>query len=245
MKKHSITTSRRKHKMQLFMSLEFCIISLLAVGTIVFLALYIIGIRISVTWESYVCNNLNVMLVSIATGYIVSYLFYILTIHIQNYKQSLINERVMSCYLSKYKNRLLYCFGGIIYFLKMGSKKEITGIPEITKLFESRNYKDKIIANIIKVSNDKDGICIIKDFERLENEFQYITELNALHKSRFSDDIYFLQINNWSEIIYIIKDEILHKYQNFQILEDANTISLINKNFDMVNKAVEVEKLIN
>lgn len=225
------------------MSLDFCIISLFAVISIIFLVLYAFGVRIFVEWELCVCDNLNEMLVSIATGYVISYLFYILTVHIQNYKQSLVNERVMSFYLSKYKNRLLYCFGGLICFLKSDDEKSIGRIPEIAELFESSKCEDKIMVNIIK--SGKSASNIVKDFERLDNEFQHITALNALHKSRFSNDIYFLQTHCWSEIIYIIKDEILHNYQGSQILENEGTISLINKNFDMVNHAVEIEKLIN
>ena len=127
--------------------------------------------------------------------------------------------------------------------LKSDDEKSIGRIPEIAELFESSKCEDKIMVNIIK--SGKSASNIVKDFERLDSEFQHITALNALHKSRFSNDIYFLQTHCWSEIIYIIKDEILHNYQGSQILENEGTISLINKNFDMVNHAVEIEKLIN
>lgn len=242
MRKYKFLSLSQRHKIQLFMSFEFWIMSLFAAICIVFLVLYAIDIQISVNFESHICDNFNVILVSIATGYIVSYLFYFLTVHIPDYKQTLANERVMSYYLSKYKNQLLYCFGGIAYFMKSNNIKEIKEIPEIKRLFESTNCNDKIILDVTKSSNKND---LIKNFERLWEIFQYITELNAFHKSRFSKGIYDLQINCWSEFIYNLKDEILHNYQNFQMLEDEDNISLINKNFNIANKAIEIEKLIN
>lgn len=79
----------------------------------------------------------------------------------------------------------------------------------------------------------------------MEDAFQNLLNLNALYKGRFSNEIYQLQISEWNDILFIIKDEIRNPKTDFNILNDSKTEYLINQNFDLANKAVQVNILIN
>lgn len=225
------------------MSIDFIIISIIMIICLTYLISYTFNIPIPYILPNNLDynNNLNTIIVSITTSYLVSYIVYILTIHIQNYKNTLLNERIICHYLSNYKYNLLYSFGGLTLKLKNENKNKKFNIPEITRLLESTEKKDTIIVNTIKYY---DNNSLIRSFEDLDNSFKQIQSLNALYKTRFSKDIYYLQINSWTDIIFIIKDEILHEYQDFRNLEDEKVLDLINRNFEITNDAIKFCKKI-
>ncbi len=138
------------YKLRIFITREFCSLSFLAIACVVFLLIFAFGVRIFVDLDNNICGNINSILVSITTGYLVSYFVYLLTIHIPNYSQIIVNDRIICNYLSSYRDRLLYSFGGLIYILKNGEPEKYIEIPEITKLFESHECKDESIVKIIQ-----------------------------------------------------------------------------------------------
>ena len=79
----------------------------------------------------------------------------------------------------------------------------------------------------------------------MEDAFQNLLNLNALYKGRFTSEISQLQISGWSDILFIIKDEIRDSKTNFSILDDSQTKILIKQNFDLANKAIQINTLIN
>ena len=237
-----------RYKLKLFITRELCILSFLAIVCVVILLLFSFNIRIYVDLDNNICDNINYILVSITSGYLVSYLVYLLTVRIPDYTQAIVNDRIICNHLSLYKDRLLYSFGGLIYILKREGK--IIEIPEITKIFESHESKDKIVVKTIQLTYDfeskiTNNFLLAKEFERLEDAFQNLLNMNAMYKGQFSQDIYQLQISEWSDILFIIKDEIRKPKTNFSILNDSKTKSLINQNFDLANKAIKVNNLIN
>lgn len=230
------------YKLKIFVNKGFFILSLLTIVCVVILLLFAFDIRISVNLDNNICDNINSILVSITSGYLVSYFVYLLTVHIPNYTQTIVNDRIICNHLLSYRNRLLYSFGGLIYILKEEGKS--IEIPEITKLFESQEYKVKIIQWTYN-SKSNNNFLLVKEFERLEDAFQNLLNLNASYKGRFSNAIYQLQISEWRDILSIIKDEIRNSKDNYNILNNSHTTSLINQNFDLVNKAAQVNILIN
>lgn len=239
------------YKLKIFVTRGFCVLSFITIICIVFLVLFAFDILILTDLNNNICNNINSILMSITSGYLVSYFVYLLTVHFPNYAQTIINDRIICNHLSLYRNRLLYSFGGLIYKLKEEKEeKKIIKIPEITKMFESHEYKDKSIVKTIQwtynsQSENNNNLLLAKDFERLEDAFQNLLNLNALYKGRFSNEIYQLQISEWNDILFIIKDEIRNPKTDFNILNDSKTEYLINQNFDLANKAVQVNILIN
>lgn len=235
-----------KYRLKIFVTVDFCILSILALGCVAMLVLFAFNFRISVALNNNICDNINSILVSITSGYLVSYFVYLLTVHIPSFTQIIVNDRIICNHLLLYRNSLLYSFGGLIYILKEDGK--FIQIPEITKLFESHEYKDKSMVKIIQLTYDlksksNNNLLLVKDFERLENAFQNLLNLNAFYKGRFSNAIYQLQISEWSNILFIIKDEIRDPKNDFSILNEPETISLLNQNFDLVNKAVSINIL--
>lgn len=239
------------YKLKIFATRGFCVLSFLAIVCVVLLLLFAFDIRISFDLYNNICDNINSILVSITTGYLVSYFVYLLSVHIPNYDQTIVNDRIICNYFSSYKNLLLYSFGGLIYKLNEekgdGEEKKVLDIPEITKIFNSQSFKDRIIFGMIQdtYNSENNNLLLVKDFERLEVAFQNLLNLNALYKGRFSHEIYQLQISVWSDILIIIKNEIRNPKTNFSIINDSETKSLINQNFDLVNKAIQVNNLIN
>lgn len=233
------------YKIKIFVTLVFCILTFLTIVCTVFLLLFVFNVRVTVDLDNNICDNINSTLVSITTGYLVSYFVYLLTIHIPNYTQTIVNDRIICNHLSSYRDKLLYSFGGLIYLNK---EEGIIEIPEIIKLFQSDEWKDKYIVKIIQQtynSNSNNNLLLAKDFERLKDAFQNLLNLNALYKGRFSNEIYQLQISGWNDILFIIKDEIRNPKNDLKILNDSQTKSLINQNFDLANKAAKVDILIN
>lgn len=63
-------------------------------------------------------------------------------------------------------------------------------------MFESHEYKDKSIEKKTiqwtynSQSENNNNLLLAKDFERLEDAFQNLLNLNALYKGRFSNEIY-------------------------------------------------------
>ncbi len=237
------------YKLNLFVTWEFSVLSFLTLVCVVILLLYAFDIQMYVDLDNKICNNLNSILLSITSGYIVSYFVYLLTAYIPNYDQALVNDRIICNHLSLYRDNLLYSFGGLVYIYKKKYLKDVIDIPTITKLFDSEEYKDKTIVRIIQStynSNSKeDDLLLVKQFERLEDSFRNLLSLNAFYKGRFSHEIYQLQISEWANILYIIKSEIQYPLDGSSILEIPNTRLLINKNFCLANKAANVNALIN
>lgn len=236
------------YKIKVFVTLKFCIFTFLTIVCIAFLLLFAFDIRISVDLDNDICDNINSVLVGITTGYLVSYFVYLLTVHIPNYTQTIVNDRIICNYLRLYRNRLLDCFGGLVYILKERGK--IIEIPEITKLFGSHENKDVIIVRTIQSiydleSKNNQNLLLAKDFERLENAFQNLLNLNALYKGRFMKEIYQLQISEWGGVLFNIKDEIKNPINDYSILDYSKTKLLINQNFDLANKAIQVNAIIN
>lgn len=236
------------YKIKAFVTLGFCILTFLTILCIVFLLLFVFDVRVTVDLDNNVCGNINSVLVSITTGYLVSYLVYLLTVHIPNYTQIIVNDRIISYYLSSYRDRLLYSFGGLMYILEKKNHEKNIEIPEITKLFESQKYQDIKIVEIIQGTynlESNNNLLLAKDFERLEDAFQNLLNLNALYKGRFSNKIYQLQISGWSDLLFTIKDEIRNPKTNFSILNYSETKSLIKQNFDLTNESIQINTLIN
>lgn len=236
------------YKLKLFITKEFCVLSFLVIVCVVILLLFTFNIRICVDLDNNICNNINSVLVSITSGYLVSYLVYLLTVRIPDYTQAIVNDRIICNRLSSYKDRLLYSFGGLTYILKKEGK--IIEIPGITKLFESHEPKDEFIVKIIQLTYDLESkitnnLLLAKEFERLEDAFQNLLNMNAMYKGQFSHDIYQLQTSSWIDIILIIKEELKSSLDGFDILNDSKTIILINQNFDLANKAIEINNLYN
>lgn len=235
------------YKIKVFVTLGFCILTFLTILCIVFLLLFVFDVRVTVDLNNSVCGNINSVLVSITTGYLVSYLVYLLTVHIPNYTQTIVNDRIICNYLSSYRDRLLYSFGGLMYILEKENHEKDIEIPEITKLFESQKCRDKIIVETIRRTynlKSNNNLVLAKDFERLEDAFQNLLNLNALYKGRFSNKIHQLQKSGWSNLLLIIEDEIKNPKTNFSILNNSGTKSLINQNFDLANKAIQINTLI-
>lgn len=239
------------YKLKIFVTRGFCSLSFLAIACVVFLFIFAFGVRIFVDLDNNICGNINSILVSIATGYLVSYFVYLLTVHIPNYSQTIVNNRIICNYLSSYRDRLLYSFGGLIYKLQEekedGEEKKVFEIHEIAKIFHSQSVKDGIISGMIQstYNSKNNNLLLIKDFERLEDSFQNLLTLNVLYKGVFSREIYELQTSEWSDIISIIKNEINLGLKEFKILNRTDTQLLINQNFDLTNKAAKVNTLIN
>ena len=61
------------YKLKTFVTWEFCILSFLAIVCIVILLLFAFNIRIYVDLDNNICDNINSILVSITSGYLVSY----------------------------------------------------------------------------------------------------------------------------------------------------------------------------
>lgn len=234
------------YKINVFVTLGFCILTFWAIVCIVFLLLFVFDVRVTVDFDNNTCDNINSVLVSITTGYLVSYFVYLLTIHIPNYDQTIINDRIICNHLSLYRNRLLYSFGGLIYKLMKENSKNFIQISEIMKMYKSQEIKDEIIFEAIRdtYNSKNNNLLLVKDFERLEDSFQNLLSLNALYKGRFSNEIYLLQISEWSDVLFIIKDEIRNPKTDFRILNDSQTKSLINQNFDLANKAIKINAII-
>lgn len=238
------------YKIKVFVTLGFCFLTFWTIVCIVFLLLFAFDIRIPVDLDNNICGNINSILVSTATGYVVSYFMYLLTVHIPNCAQTIINDRIICNHLLAYRNRLLYSFGGLVYMLKIHGQdseaKEVFEIPDITKLFNCKSAKDEIIFGIIQstCNSEYSNLSLSKEFERLQDAFQTLISLNALYKGRFSREIYHLQTSRWRESLFIIKDELKCPKTGFNVL-DPETLSLINQNFDLANKAVKVDILIN
>lgn len=239
------------YKIKIFVTRDFCILSFLVIVCVVILLLFVFDIRISVDLDNNICDNINSILVSITSGYLVSYFVYLLTVHIPSFAQTIINDRIICNHLSLYRDKLLYSFGGLMYkFEGQEEEKKVIKIPEITKLFESHDERDKFMVKIIQSTYNSESkkinnLLLVKDFERLEDAFLNLLNLNALYKGRFSHEIYQLQTSQWTNILFIIKDEIRDQKIGFEILNDLETKSLINKNFDLANKAAIVYTLIN
>lgn len=239
------------YKIKIFVTKDFCILSFLVIVCVVFLLLFVFNIRIYVDLNNKICDNINSILVSLTSGYLVSYFVYLLTVHIPSFAQTIINDRIICNHLSSYRNKLLYSFGGLMYKLKGQEEgKEVVKIPEITRLFESHDEIDKFMVKIIQStynseSKNMNNLLLVKNFERLEDSFQNLLNLNAFYKSRFSHEIFQLQTSIWTNILFIIKDELRDPKTGFSMLNDSETKSLISRNFDLANSGATVYTLIN
>lgn len=244
MKKNNFFASL-KYKSQKFLSFNFCVIFILAIISTGYILLYIFDIQ-TFAWMYSPLLKKREILLSLTTGYIVSFFIYLLTVHIPNFKQLIANERVMCYYISNYRSNLIYSFGGLVYKFNREGKQGMIEIPEITKLFASSQVRDKLSVDIIKFAyTPNDNKHLAREFERLENSFQQIITYNALYKSQFAKDIYSIQTNSWAETIYIIKDEIQNEWSNYKNLNSKYITTLISKNFELVNKATKIDNLIN
>lgn len=239
------------YKIKIFVTRDFCILSFLVIVCVAILLLFVFDIRISVDLDNNICDNINSILVSITSGYLVSYFVYLLTVHIPGFTQTIINDRIICNHLSSYRDKLLYSFGGLVYKFKgEEEKKEVIKIPEITRMFESHDENDRFMVKIIQSTYNSElknmnNLLLVKDFERLEDAFQNLLNLNAFYKSRFSHEIFQLQISKWTNILFIIKDELRDPKTGFSMLNDSETKSLISRNFDLANRGATVYTLIN
>ena len=233
---------RFKYKTQVFLSLDFIILSCLLLVSMAYLVYYIFNVR-----ERTLCENINSVLISAASGYIVSYFVYLLTVHIPGYHQIVNNERIICNFLSSYRDNLLYGFGGLTKKLQMENSENVIEIQAVTELFKSHELKDSLKVQIIQntCNSDNANLLLAKDFERLASAFLHIVQINAVYKSHFSHDINQLQIDNWHEVLFIIKDELTKPKTGFDILKNQYVKDLIDKNFELANRGAELDKLLN
>ena len=235
------------YKFNVFVTKEFCALSFLAIACVIILILYVFDVRIYTDWDNRICENFNLILNSVTSGYVTSYFMYFITVHIPNYAQRIVSDSIICDQLSSYKDKLLYSFGELIYILKKEGLENTIDIPEITRLFESEECKDKVMVYIIqsRCNIEHKKKLLINEFESLEDDFMKILSLNTSYKSIFSYEISQLQTSLWIKVLSLLRSEIQHSLDGFEILKRSYVLSLINQNFCLVNKAAKINTIIN
>lgn len=232
------------YRLRQFCSVGYCLLTIFVGMSCVYLIFYAFELSLFAEFSDNFCNSINSVLLSISTGYIVSYILYVFTVHVPNFRQNIASERIMCHYLSNYRDELFLCFGGLYYKLKKENSLEVIKIPDIMRIFSSKEMKDEFLVKIINATYDIENNYLVTDFERLKHTFEQIVMINALYKSRFSDDINYLLMNNWAALLYSIKDELQNNRLNFEMLQDKDCELLISKNFQMVEISSKIGDLL-
>ena len=155
---------KKYYKVKLFISIAFCILTIVLIICIVFLLCYIIGFRIPIELDNATCENINMIVVSLTTGYIVSYITYVLSAHIPNYKHEIRNERLLRMsYLWRYKTDLTECFSLLVHLHRKNLPK-ISQIEEIKSFFLKSNYKWFYHEYLINEAKQSKGKSIISNY---------------------------------------------------------------------------------
>lgn len=226
---------KKYYKVKLFFSIAFCVLTTVSVLCVVFLLCYIIGIRIPIDLDNATCENINMILVSLTTGYIASYITYLLSAHIPNYNLEIKNEYILRrYYLWRYKSELIECFSLLVY-LHGDNLPKISQIVEIKNFFSESNNMwiyHKYLINEVKSSN---GNSLITRFEKLINTSNLILSVSQGYKSELSFTIAKTINPEWFDFIHIIQCDINGSSDKFKLIDDQ--FNLVNLNFQLVKDA--------
>lgn len=231
----SIERKINRYKIKLFCSLAFCILTAIVILCSVFLICYICGERFYVNLDNATCEIINMILVSLTTGYIASYITYLLSAHIPNYNLEIKNEYILRrYYLWRYKSELIECFSLLVY-LHGDNLPKISQIVDIKNFFSESNNKwfyHKYLINEVESSNGK---SLITRFEKLINTSNLILSVSQGYKSELSFTIAKTINPEWFDLIQIIQCDLSGSYDNFKLIEDQ--FEIVNLNFELVKDA--------
>ena len=229
------TKKINRYKIKLFCSFAFRILTAIVILCFVFLICYISGVCFPVNLDSATCENINMILVSLSTGYIVSYITYLLSVHIPSYNLELRNEHILRrYYLWRYKSELIECFSLLVY-LHGNNLPKISQIVELQNFFLESNNKwlyHKYLINEVESSNGK---TLVTRFEKLINTSNLILSISQGYKSELSFTIAKTINPEWFDLIQIIQCVISDSYNNFKLVEDQ--FNLVKLNFELVKNA--------
>lgn len=171
------------------------------------------------------------ILVSLTTGYIVSYITYLLSAHIPNYKRETRNERLLrESYLWRYKTDLVECFSLLVH-LHSTKIAKISQIEEIKDFFLKSNRKWFYHEYLINEAKQSKGQSIISHLEKLINSSKTLLSMSQVYDCKLSFQIANAIKPEWVDLIQIIQADITGKYNSLSILEKQ--YNLVKQNFDL------------
>lgn len=223
-----------KFKKTSFFTMLFIILSILFITSILFIVLFLIGFRIYVSWDDMVCDNINDSLIAISTSYIVSYIIYVVTFHIPNYKQKKENEKIMKNVLDDYRYHLIKCFSMFVILYDNQCFDKIKNIEEIRD-FIARTSDDKTKEYIIKKSYEILGKeTLIDDFKKLGNTFEKMYAYANTHVCNVTSIINEIYFDDWNAILNIIISDLNCNLNDFKIYSQDYIIEKIKGYFRLI-----------
>lgn len=222
---------KKYYKVKLFFSIAFCILTIVSVFCVIFLLYYIIGIRIQIDLDNATCENINMILVSLTTGYIVSYITYILSAHIPNYSRELQNEKILrEQYLSRYRTDLTECFS-LLYHLYRDDLSTLNKIKEVNNFFMESNprwfYNEHLIAEVEKTN----GKSLIPLFEKLKETSNLVLSMSKIYNCKLTIPLANAINPQLHDLIKIMQCEISNNITNFYFI--TGSMDLIVENFTL------------
>ena len=183
------------------------------------------------------------ILVSLTTGYIVSYITYLLSAHIPNYSREIRNENLLrKHYLWHYKSELVNSFSLLKHLYKEHDELQshLSTIPEINDFFKGDDIFSKYNKLLIQELDNEGASYLFNQFKKLEVSANLLLAVSRSCSCNLSDKINQLLTPVWFKSFEVIYGEL----KNLQIVENNDVSqdkldqynSLRSQNLDFIIK---------
>lgn len=168
------------------------------------------------------------ILVSLTTGYIVSYITYLLSAHIPNYSREIRNERILrDKYLSRYQTDLTECFS-LLYHLYREDLSILSEINEIDNFFKESNPKWFFHEYLIAEAEKTERKSLIPLFEKLKDTSNLILSMSQIYNCNLTMPVANAINPQWHDLITIIQCEISDNITNFSVILSCKNLIIQN-----------------
>ncbi len=217
-----------KHRLSLFCTLDFIILSLIAFGCICLL-IFIIRCSFIVSGkEDNAGNDIYTVLVNLSSGFLTGYLVYFLGEKIPIYNKIIRNEHVIEFRLAEYSSKFIEAFSLLVYTNYTNEMDYLKNIPEIQYFLD----KDKVGYNHYLVQEFKNSHKIqdklIEEFQSLEDTWNKLCEIVCVVDTPVTTIVTNLESNCWRYMLTAITMEISQKLDQFHIIKTGKELLLSN-----------------
>jgi hypothetical protein len=222
-----------KHRLSLFCTLDFIILSLIAFGCICFLMIFIIRYSFIISGRvDNAGNDIYTVLVNLSSGFLTGYLVYLLGEKIPIYNKTIRNERMIDSGLADYSLEFIKAFSLLASTYDTSEMDYLKTIPEIQNFLkpDSTPYSQYVL-NVFRTSNnlpDKLG----EEFLRLKDSWNKLCDIVCVVDTPVTTIVTNIESKGWKSMLILLAGDIRKKRDQFIIMKTIN--NLIDNNLDLI-----------
>lgn len=221
------------HRLSLFCTLDFIVLSLIAFGCICFLMISIIRYSFIISGRmDNAGNDINTVLVNLSSGFLTGYFVYLLGQKIPIYNKTIRNERMIYFRLADYSLKFITAFSLLASTYDTSEMDYLKTIPEIQDFLkiDSGPYSQYILNEFRTSNNLPDKLS--KEFLRLEDSWNKLCEIVCVADTPATTIVTNIESKGWRSMLILIEREIGLERNQFAIMKTIK--NSIDNNLDLI-----------